>query len=101
MAGGSSRDLRYLQNSDQVKDALGELLSGRKGYQVSDGGPKFRACPGCRARIKEMTKFCPQCGMQLEQKKEIKKPTTCPKCTASLAPDQIFCAECGTKIEVT
>jgi len=98
MTGGSNRDLRGVQGSQEVKDALGSFLTGRSGYRVSDA-PLFRSCPGCKQRITEVTKFCPHCGLAV-QKQEVQRPKNCPKCKATLALDQNFCTECGTKIDV-
>src|SRR3989338_3873946 len=99
MTGGSNRDLRSVQNSQEVKDALGALLTGRQGYRIADSEPRYRSCPGCKQRITETTKFCQYCGTQVQKKPELQRPTNCQKCKAKLALDQNFCTECGTKIE--
>ncbi len=72
-------------------------------------------CPACKAEIEENSKFCPECGTNIEELKkseELKKAEEarmadeakrvqgekkfCINCGAELATDSVFCPECGT-----
>ena len=50
-------------------------------------------CPGCEKTLEKNVKFCPNCGMDLQAKKE------CPKCKATITPGSKFCPECGNKFK--
>ena len=72
-------------------------------------------CPACKAEIEEDSKFCPECGANIEDLKkaeELRKAEEarmadeakrvqcekkfCINCGAELATDSVFCPECGT-----
>ncbi len=72
-------------------------------------------CPACKAEIEENSKFCPECGTNIEELKETEEPKKvedatkaenvkkeqlekkfCINCGAELATDSVFCPECGT-----
>ncbi len=88
----SNIDLREFYNNTEVKDSLGQFLSGKKGYKVTDE-PRIIHCPGCKIKLKDNLKFCPECGTKLEPE----KPKNCSNCNTILKIGQKFCTECGTK----
>lgn len=45
-------------------------------------------CPQCHAPINDDAKFCPVCGMAIEEKK-------CINCSSPISADAKFCAKCG------
>ena len=51
------------------------------------------SCPKCEAPLESNSKFCPNCGAQLKEKK------CCSGCGAKLTTNAKFCPECGKKIE--
>lgn len=53
-------------------------------------------CPQCGATVVEDSRFCNQCGAQLEKKAEA--PETCPLCGGQLPKGSKFCNHCGGKI---
>ena len=90
---GSNVDLRDQINNPQVKDMLGQVLSGKKGYKIEDE-VIIRHCRNCRKPVKSTEKFCTECGTKVED--EIKK--NCPSCKKPLKGAEKFCTECGAKI---
>jgi membrane protease subunit (stomatin/prohibitin family) len=52
------------------------------------GAPAMTACGNCQSPVPVGSKFCPECGNQMQKH--------CTNCNASLAPAAKFCAECGT-----
>jgi len=52
------------------------------------GAPAMTACGNCQSPVAVGSKFCPECGNQMQKH--------CTNCNASLAPAAKFCAECGT-----
>lgn len=63
MSGGSCRDLRHLQENQDVANAFGKLISGRSGYKpvIEKSKPVVR-CSGCGMILNGDEKFCPECG---------------------------------------
>ena len=49
-------------------------------------------CPNCNASVKKGSKFCPECGNPMPQKK------FCTECGTQLGANAKFCPECGTKV---
>jgi membrane protease subunit (stomatin/prohibitin family) len=49
------------------------------------------ACPNCNAQIPAGSKFCPECGQNLQQ-------VTCPKCQTLNPAGAKFCTNCGTSL---
>jgi len=49
-------------------------------------------CPACAVLIPIESKFCSNCGVQIEV-------AVCPKCGVRLPAGSRFCSQCGTKIE--
>ena len=56
--------------------------------------PDGTVCPSCGTANTAGTKFCCQCGAQLEAG----APVICPQCGASAAPGVKFCPECGAPL---
>ncbi|MDP9363127.1 MAG: SPFH domain-containing protein [Chloroflexota bacterium] len=50
-------------------------------------------CPNCQATIPAGSKFCPNCGRQLQTATAI---VTCPKCGTENAAGSKFCTNCGS-----
>jgi membrane protease subunit (stomatin/prohibitin family) len=48
-------------------------------------------CPNCKASIPADSKFCPECGTNLQS-------VTCPKCQTPNAPGAKFCTNCGERL---
>jgi len=61
-----------------------------------------RKCPGCNAVVGDDSKFCPNCGANLEnqevQPASAKATIFCPNCGAQIDEDSVFCPECGNRI---
>lgn len=53
-------------------------------------------CPQCGVTLVKGSRFCNQCGAQLE--KESETPETCPLCGGQLPKGSRFCNHCGGKI---
>lgn len=53
-------------------------------------------CPQCGAKVIADSRFCNQCGAQLERKEEVQE--TCPLCGGWIAKGSKFCNHCGGKI---
>ena len=94
----------YEGAANNANGAAGAMLSGGMGIgagiQMMNGMQQLnqntniqqsKKCPQCGTDLPLNTKFCPNCGMSLLQKK-------C-SCGAELKPGLKFCAECGAKIE--
>ena len=90
---GSNLDLRDQANNPQIKDTLGELFSGKKGYKVAQE-TIIKPCKNCRKPVKNTEKFCSECGTPVSE--EIKK--NCPSCNKNLKGGEKFCTDCGAKI---
>ena len=90
---GSNVDLRDQINNQAVKTSLGELLSGKKGYQIKEE-VVIKPCRNCKKPVKNTEKFCPECGTRIQE--EIK--TNCSSCNKQLKGVEKFCTDCGTKI---
>ena len=58
------------------------------------GAKQSAVCPKCGTSVRANAKFCPECGTRLTPQKEL----TCPKCGAKLKANSKFCPECGEKI---
>lgn len=54
------------------------------------------ACQSCHAMIKKGSKFCPECGIKVEEAS--KKGKFCPQCGTLAEESMKFCMECGTKL---
>ncbi len=55
-----------------------------------------KTCSNCGAEINSNAKFCPECGKTVTDILESKK--NCPNCGAELKPGAKFCPECGTSV---
>lgn len=53
-------------------------------------------CPKCGADVAENTKFCPECGTNIEEAKKTQSVRYCLNCGTKLEPNTAFCSECGT-----
>jgi class 3 adenylate cyclase/tetratricopeptide (TPR) repeat protein len=51
-------------------------------------------CPECGAENTDQSRYCSQCGRQLEGK----PPRICPLCAMALPPDSRFCISCGAAV---
>ena len=61
------------------------------GQQQPQAGAQTTTCPNCKATIPAGSKFCPECGTNLQA-------ITCPKCQTQNAPGSKFCTNCGEKL---
>ena len=66
----NGRDLRGLQDSDEVLDAFSALVSGGKmGYKtIIQKDKKKSVCSGCNKFLSGDEKFCSECGTKVEIK---------------------------------
>jgi len=63
----TGRDLRSLNDSPEVADAFGKLVSGgRSNYKtvIEKTKPQLR-CTACSKILEGKEKFCPECGKKL------------------------------------
>ena len=58
---GSCIDLRKQYKDREVLSAFGQLISGKKDYQVVEQIEK-KFCTGCKLELKQVDKFCSNCG---------------------------------------
>ena len=62
-AGHMQNELNKIQNSDEIANIFGRLVSGKAGYkaviEVSRPAPK---CEKCGKLLEGNEKFCPECG---------------------------------------
>ncbi len=52
-------------------------------------------CPDCGCSIVEGSKFCPSCGVKIEEKTN---NSLCPDCGCSIVEGSKFCSNCGSKL---
>lgn len=55
-----------------------------------------KTCPRCNTLITAGQKFCPNCGITVEE--AAPTPKTCSRCNAAVTPGQKFCPNCGNTI---
>ena len=58
---------------------------------ASGAQPKMR-CPNCGSDIPAQSKFCPNCGHNLQA------TINCPKCSTTLPATSKFCPNCGQQL---
>ena len=64
---GSCLDLREYQDSPDMQNILGKLVSGRSGYKsVIDKTKPIAKCPQCGKILDDSWKFCPECGFKIK-----------------------------------
>lgn len=54
----------------------------------------IRACPRCSTALRDTARFCPKCGLKIEQS------SVCAQCGTPARPGAKFCARCGARIGV-
>jgi membrane protease subunit (stomatin/prohibitin family) len=84
-----------------IRDAFGNPIpqggqGGQGGQQQPQGsqgatGATTMTCPNCKASTPAGSKFCPECGTNLQQ-------VICPKCQTPNQPGSKFCTNCGEKL---
>lgn len=77
-----------------MRDAFGTPAPQGQGNQQqgqSSQAPTTMTCPNCKATIPADSKFCPECGANLQQ-------VICPKCQTPNPPGSKFCINCGEKL---
>ena len=58
--------MQEIQNSEQVADLFGKLVSGRAGYRaVIEKDKPVPKCSSCNKILEGNEKFCPECGNKL------------------------------------
>ncbi len=71
---------------------LGMMLPGMLQQAMASGAqPKMR-CPNCSSDIPADSKFCPNCGHNLQA------TINCPKCNTTLPASSKFCPNCGQQL---
>lgn len=75
--------------------AIGDAFRGNQQGQAQGQGQQqgqqqaaTQSCPSCQATIPANSRFCPECGTNLQG-------VTCPKCQAQNQPGAKFCNNCG------
>jgi len=94
---GSNIDLRKYQESTEIEDAFGKILSGKSGYKpIIERRVDPAKCLACGLVVDGHKNFCPQCGGKLQ-----KKPTSikCAGCGELYDGEEAFCGHCGKKRE--
>ena len=61
--------------------------------------PKSAGCRYCNETVPDKSKFCPQCGKDLQVESNIWK--MCPACDTLTTSDAVFCVACKTKFPET
>ena len=62
--------MNELQNSEQIQDLFGKLVSGKSGYKaVIDKNKPVPKCSNCNNILEGDEKFCPECGRALAEAK--------------------------------
>lgn len=92
----SNRDLRHLENSDDIEKAFSALVSGKKyGYKTVIERKKSKPkCSKCGRGSEEGQKFCANCGGKI-----IIPITNCPKCKKYINENEKFCTNCGAQLK--
>lgn len=63
----SCLDLREFQNSSDMQNIMGKLVSGRSGYKaVIEKKVEVLRCSDCGIVLDNSWKFCPECGKKLK-----------------------------------
>lgn len=58
------------------------------------------SCPSCKAMLPAKDKkFCPNCGVNIEEARKTLEPAKCLLCGAELAPNIKFCSVCGAELK--
>lgn len=66
-AGSVQKRMDEIQNSEQIQDLFGKLVSGKSGYKaVIDKTKPVPKC-NCGKILEGIEKFCPECGCKIEQ----------------------------------
>ena len=65
------------------------------GGATGSAAPATITCPNCQATIPAGSRFCPNCGTQLQT---AAATVTCPKCGTENAAGSKFCTNCGTSL---
>ncbi len=74
-----------------LRDATTQSSTATTKDTANTGSAQTLACPNCKAQISADSKFCPNCGTDLQSK-------TCPKCSHENPPNTKFCGNCGTSL---
>ncbi len=73
------------------------------GGQMAQGmGQQTKSCTNCGSVVPITSKFCPNCGFNLQQQQtsvQVQQPKFCPECGTKLGDNAKFCPNCGTKIQ--
>lgn len=70
--------------------------------QAQQPGVPLVICPKCRAQVPSTSKYCPNCGNNLQAAAPPPTPqqmTTCPNCKSQVPLSVKFCPNCGNKME--
>lgn len=74
-----------------VRDAFNNPQQNQPQGQQQSQQNDTTTCPNCKATIPAGSKFCPECGTNLQA-------VTCPKCQTQNQPGAKFCTNCGEKL---
>ena len=67
-ASSVQKRMNDIQNSEQVADLFGKLVSGRAGYKaVIEKDKPVPKCSKCSIILSGEEKFCPECGNKIEK----------------------------------
>jgi membrane protease subunit (stomatin/prohibitin family) len=74
-----------------ISDAFRGSQQGGHQQQQQQSSQQTMTCPSCKSTIPAGSKFCPECGTNLQA-------VTCPKCQTPNQPGAKFCTNCGEKL---
>ena len=87
----------HYDEAAQAQAEIGQIRAEAEAAKAAAHAPATpggTVCPSCGTSNTAGTKFCGQCGAQLETG----APMICPQCGASAAPGVKFCPECGAPL---
>ena len=81
----------------EIKEAVQDVP---KAETSRNAEPKSkRNCPSCDARLTIEARFCPKCGMTLEDQQGAQILQRCPKCKLPIKPGSLYCGKCGRDLK--
>ncbi len=106
-AGTTSSEVLRMETVKKSAEELGKSTGGGAAFgagmvimqqgmaQPTQAGVAQVICPNCKQQVPSTSKFCPNCGFNLQAPQT--KP--CPNCGTALPIGIKFCSNCGTKQE--
>ena len=107
-AGTTSAEVLRMETVKKSAEELGKSQGGGAAFgagmvimqqgmaQPTQAGVAMVICPNCRQQVPSASRFCPNCGSNIQAPAQKK---FCPNCGTEVASGAKFCSNCGTKIE--